>query len=66
MDEREAHLARRIGEAVRHHRQLRGLSQEALAERVELSTHFVGLVCCRARRMRAAGSFPIRLFEGRG
>ncbi len=44
MDEREAELARRIGAAVRHHRQLRGFSQEVLAERVDLSTHFIGLV----------------------
>ena len=44
MEEQERQLAGRIGSAVRHHRQLRGLSQEALAERIGLSTHFVGLV----------------------
>jgi transcriptional regulator with XRE-family HTH domain len=44
MEQREAKLARRIGAAVRQQRQLHGLSQEALAESVELSTHFIGLV----------------------
>jgi transcriptional regulator with XRE-family HTH domain len=44
MQEQEAQLARRIGAAVREQRQLRGWSQEALAEKVDLSSHFIGLV----------------------
>ena len=44
MHEEETRLAARIGAAIRRHRQLHGLSQEALAERIDLSSHFVGLV----------------------
>lgn len=43
MDERAA-LCARVGAAVRERRRLRGLSQEALAEKSELSTHFIGLI----------------------
>lgn len=43
MDERAA-LCARIGAAVRARRRLRGLSQEVLAEKSDVSTHFIGLV----------------------
>ncbi len=43
MDERAA-LCARIGAAVRARRRARGLSQEALAEKSDISTHFIGLV----------------------
>jgi len=55
MQANEARIARRAGEAVRNHRQARGWSQATLAEKLDVSVDYIGLLE-RGERLPAVGT----------
>jgi transcriptional regulator with XRE-family HTH domain len=55
MQANEAKIARRVGYAVRQHRQARGWSQAVLAEKLEVSVDYIGLLE-RGERLPALGN----------
>jgi transcriptional regulator with XRE-family HTH domain len=55
MQANETQIARRLGQAVRRHRQARGWSQATLAEQLDVSVDYIGLLE-RGERLPAIGT----------